>query len=131
MNVDKRGAIQKQLIAIIADVLLTPLQELPEDAQLIEDLGIESIDLLDILYKLEDTFAIEVGEPLPVFDGDFYAPVSGNFDGGALTEKGIVALKRYPFLDEKRLAASDAKTYLRSLGLLIDLIAYHLESSPG
>lgn len=53
--------IIQRLKEIIATVLMMSPDEISPDASLIDDLGVESIDFLDITFRLEETFGI----PLP------------------------------------------------------------------
>ena len=66
------------------------------------DLGAESIDFLDIVFRLEREFGIKIprGELFPesIFQGD-----PEMVQGGKVTEKGMAELKaRMPFADLSR-----------------------------
>jgi acyl carrier protein len=52
---------------MVADALGCDLAEVKPDASLIEDLGAESIDFLDIVFRLEKSFGIKIerGELFP------------------------------------------------------------------
>lgn len=59
---DDRGSIQARVAAVVAEALDAPLDRVTEDASLIDDLGAESIDFLDILFRLESEFGIKISE---------------------------------------------------------------------
>jgi acyl carrier protein len=86
----------------VKDCLVAALDVEPEEvirtASLTEDLEAESIDFVDIIYRLEQTFKVKIpqGELFPqeLFSNKDFV------DGGAFTEAGMKALKeQYPFLD--------------------------------
>ena len=53
-------AIYGTVAKTIADALGCELDEVKRDASLIDDLGAESIDFLDIVFRLEKAFEIEI-----------------------------------------------------------------------
>ena len=87
---------------MIAEVLEIEPDEIQPDASLVDDLGIESVDLLDINYKLEQTFGIEIK------DGELWNFTSDLmnedlFIEGKITKKGVEALRqRFPEADCSR-----------------------------
>ena len=81
----------------LVDALGVEEEDVTPNASLRSDLGAESIDLLDIVFRLERNFGIKIprGELFPenVSDPDLT-------ENGKLTTKGIVELKqRMPFAD--------------------------------
>lgn len=58
----ERQEIFEKVRAIIARVLDEDEDEITIDASLIDDLGIESVDLVDISAKIEEVFEIEIAE---------------------------------------------------------------------
>ncbi len=81
----------------LVDALGVDEEEVNRDATLRSDLGAESIDLLDIVFRLERNFGIKIprGELFPenVSDPDLT-------ENGKLTNKGLEELKqRMPYAD--------------------------------
>ncbi|MFQ5412143.1 MAG: acyl carrier protein [Phycisphaerae bacterium] len=76
---------------VLVDALGVDDDEIREDATLTGDLGAESIDFLDIVFRLEKTFSIKIprGELFPddILNNPEYV------DGGKMTEKGLATLK--------------------------------------
>jgi acyl carrier protein len=86
----------------VKEVLTTALavddDEVTPESKLKEDLGAESIDLLDISFQLEKTFGIKIpkGELMP--DNVFTNPEF--VQNGKMTPKGVAELKsKMPFAD--------------------------------
>jgi acyl carrier protein len=51
-----------RVAAIVADALNVPVERVTPSASLIDDLGAESIDFLDILFRVETAFGIKIRE---------------------------------------------------------------------
>lgn len=58
----ERQEIFEKVRAIIARVIEEDENDITIDSSLIDDLGIESVDLVDISAKIEEAFHIEIGE---------------------------------------------------------------------
>lgn len=88
-------SVYPQVASIIADVLVVDEAEVGLNKRLIEDLGAESIDFLDLIFQLEKTFAVKI--PRGQIEKDARGQLSdAEFEqGGLITEKGLVALKNY------------------------------------
>jgi acyl carrier protein len=52
----------QRVTAIVAEALNVPVEKVTPSASLIDDLGAESIDFLDILFRLETAFNIKIRE---------------------------------------------------------------------
>lgn len=84
-----------EVAAIIADVLVVDKSEVELNKRLIDDLGAESIDFLDLIFQLEKKFNIKIPR------GQIEKEARGNLSdaefeqGGVITEKGLEALKNY------------------------------------
>jgi acyl carrier protein len=78
---------------IIAEALYCDLDQVTRDANLMSDLGAESIDFLDIVFRLEKAFNIK----LPKGDVELRARgdlAEGEFEvHGVLQEKGLARLR--------------------------------------
>ncbi|KTD75471.1 acyl carrier protein [Legionella waltersii] len=92
MNVNE---VYPKVSEIIADVLVIDQDDVTVDKSLIMDLGAESIDFLDLVFQLEKEFKIKIprGQLEKNARGDL---AEDEFEkGGALTERGLAALKSY------------------------------------
>lgn len=56
------GDVPVQVTAIVAEALSVPIEQVTPSASLIDDLGAESIDFLDILFRIESAFNIKIRE---------------------------------------------------------------------
>lgn len=85
--------IEAKVKAAIAESLATEPSEVSITANLMDDLGAESLDFLDIVFKLEQTFDIQItrGEMERAARGDMseeeFAP------GGVISAAGIERLR--------------------------------------
>jgi len=67
--------------------------EIELDSKLIEELGAESLDFLDIVYRLERAFDIKI--PRGGIEGSAQAEAGGTYEvDGILTDEGIAALRQ-------------------------------------
>jgi acyl carrier protein len=55
----RKAEIERKVREALAGALELPLEEIPLEARLEADLGAESIDLIDIAFRIEKTFGIE------------------------------------------------------------------------
>ena len=88
---NEKNEIIKQVRSIISQALKADEQKVTLEASLIRDLGAESIDFLDIVFRLEKTFKIKIpkGELFPeklLTDARFVS-------NGRITEAGLAELK--------------------------------------
>ena len=82
----------------LVDALGVDDDEVTEEATMVGDLGAESIDFLDIVFKLEKAFEITIPRD-ELFPDDILTNAEF-IDGGKVTEAGLVKLKeRMPFAD--------------------------------
>lgn len=103
--------------------------EVTEDATMVGDLGAESIDFLDIVFKLEKAFGISIPRE-ELFPDDILTNAEFVVDG-KLTDEGLAKLKeRMPFAD---LTKFEADPQVQSFGQMLtvkDLCKY-VESKKG
>ncbi len=45
---------------VVADVLMVRVEQVNPDSKLVEDLGAESIDFLDLVFRLEETLGLKI-----------------------------------------------------------------------
>ena len=88
-------SVYPQVASIIADVLVVDEAEVALNKRLIEDLGAESIDFLDLIFQLEKTFNVKI--PRGQIEKDARGQLSdAEFEqNGVITERGLAALKSY------------------------------------
>jgi acyl carrier protein len=56
----KREEINKQVISVIADELGCDINEISQQSNMVEDLGADSLDAVEILMLIEDAFNIRI-----------------------------------------------------------------------
>jgi len=87
-----RDEIFQKIQGVLVDALGVDDDEVTTDATLMGDLGAESIDFLDIVFRLEKTFGIKVPrEELFPAEGLLNNPEL--ISGGKLTSKGLAELR--------------------------------------
>ncbi len=99
-----RDQIYAKVMEVLVDALGVDEDEVSPAATLTSDLGAESIDFLDIVFRLEKTFGIKIdqGELFP----DNVAQNPDYVENGKVTPRGIAELKaRLPHADFARLEA--------------------------
>src|ERR671922_7104 len=107
--------IYTKVSATLVEALNVDEEEIKPTSTLQGDLGAESIDFLDIVFRLEREFAIKIprGELFPesIFQGD-----PEFVQNGRVTEKGLEELKaRMPFADLGRFEADPQVSHLSDL----------------
>ncbi|MCC6951608.1 MAG: acyl carrier protein [Phycisphaerales bacterium] len=93
-----REEIFGKVRTILVDALAVDEDEVTLDSVLTKDLGAESIDFLDIVFKLEQAFGIKIpqGELFP----DNVAQDPEYVKDGKVTPKGVATIKaRMPHVD--------------------------------
>ena len=93
-----RDEVYSKVQGVLVDALGVDEEQVKPDARLRQDLGAESIDFLDIVFRLERAFAIKIprGEMIPenvMTDPNFV-------QNGRVTPAGMMELKkRMPYVD--------------------------------
>jgi len=98
-----RDEVFERVRGVLVDALAVDEDEVSEDSRLIADLGAESIDILDISFKLEQAFGFKIaqGELFP--EGVTQNPEY--VQGGRVTDKGLEELReKLPHFDFSELA---------------------------
>jgi acyl carrier protein len=94
VNAEVFGKVKETLV----DALGVDDDEVTEEATMVGDLGAESIDFLDIVFKLEKTFDIQIPRD-ELFPDDILTNAEFVQDG-KVTADGLTKLKeRMPFAD--------------------------------
>ncbi|HUV40259.1 MAG TPA: acyl carrier protein [Sedimentisphaerales bacterium] len=115
-----RDEILRQVQTVLVDALGVDTDEVTADATLMTDLGAESIDFLDIVFRLEKTFGIKIARE-ELFPAENLISNSELVSNGKLTAKGLAELKtRMPHTD---LAAFEGNPDINRLGDLFTVNA--------
>jgi acyl carrier protein len=88
-------AVFPKVAATMADALGCDVEQVRLDASLIDDFGAESIDFLDIVFRLERTFKVKIprGKIVEEARGDLS---EAEFDrGGVVSDAGLARLKSF------------------------------------
>ncbi|MHB1557356.1 MAG: acyl carrier protein [Isosphaeraceae bacterium] len=118
--------IFEKVQATLVDALGVDEDEVTRDATLQGDLGAESIDFLDIVFRLERNFGIKIprGELFPenlTADPEWIAD-------GKLTSKGVGELKsRLPFADISKFESDPAVDKIGDL-YTVDMLVQYVQS---
>lgn len=120
-------SVDPEIFAKVKEALIDALgvddDEVTEEATMVGDLGAESIDFLDIVFKLEKSFDITIPRE-ELFPDDILTNADYVADG-KLTPDGVAQLKeRMPFAD---LTKFEADPQIQNFGNLLtvkDLCSY-------
>src|SRR5271168_2705991 len=102
-----RDEIYKKVQGVLVDALGVDEEEVTPKATLREDLGAESIDFLDIVFRLEKAFTTDPAKPFKIPRGELFPddlPTMMTDEkyvkDGTLTSDGLAELKkRMPYSD--------------------------------
>ena len=129
-----KSEIYEKVVNSLVQALGVSRSEITPETSLVADLEAESIDFLDIMFRLENDFGIEIsrGELFPqemLRDSQFVA-------GGKLTEAGAAELrKRFAFTDLSGLqAGADIQTQMSEMltvRLITDYVASKVQTAAG
>ena len=87
-----RDEIFEQVKEVLIDALGLDDDEVTKEATLMADLGAESIDFLDIVFRLEKAFGIKVPRE-ELFPAESLMNNSEYVNNGKVTEKGLAEFK--------------------------------------
>jgi acyl carrier protein len=118
--------IYSKVSATLVEALNVDEDEITPESTLQGDLGAESIDFLDIVFRLEREFGIKIprGELFPesIFQGD-----PEFVQDGRVTEKGLTELKtRMPFADLEQFEQNPEVSHISDL-FTVDLITRYIQ----
>src|SRR5438132_4219633 len=118
--------IYTKVSATLVEALNVDEEEIKPTSTLQGDLGAESIDFLDIVFRLEREFGIKIprGELFPesIFQGD-----PEFVQNGRVTDKGIAELRaRMPFADLSDFERNPEVSHISDL-FTVELIARYIE----
>lgn len=125
---------QDEIYSTVQEVLVDALgvddDEVTPQATLIGDLGAESIDFLDIVFRLEKAFDVKIprGE---LFPENLMSADSGFVENGKVTAAGIAELRaRMPHANIDKLAANPQVENIQDL-FTVDMICKFIGSKLG
>jgi len=118
--------IYSKVSATLVEALNVDEDEIKPESTLQGDLGAESIDFLDIVFRLEREFGIKIprGELFPesIFQGD-----PEFVQNGRVTEKGLAELKaRMPFADLEQFEQNPEVSHISDL-FTVELITRYIQ----
>jgi acyl carrier protein len=122
--------IYSKVSATLVDVLGVDEGDISPSATLQGDLGAESIDFLDLVFRLEREFDIRIPRdelfPESIFQGDpEYA------QNGRVTEKGLDVLREtMPFADLNKFVQDPEVAHLQDL-FTVDLVTRYIQDKLG
>jgi acyl carrier protein len=124
----KEEVFEKIQTALV-DALGVDDDEVTPQATMVGDLGAESIDFLDIVFRLEKSFGIEIPRS-ELFPEDILTNAEYVQDG-RVTDAGVAELKkRMPFADLTKFSANPVVQEFGNLLTVSDLCRY-VESKVG
>jgi acyl carrier protein len=125
-----RDEIYSKVQGVLVDALGVDEEEVTPKASLIDDLGAESIDFLDIVFRLEKAFDVKIprGELFP----EDLAAVQGDpnyVQNGTVTAAGLAEFKRrMPFADFTEFEKDPQAAKASSMLLNVDTIVSYMQS---
>src|SRR6516162_934267 len=122
----QRDEIYSKVSSTLVEALNVDEDEVKPDSTLQGDLGAESIDFLDIVFRLEREFGIKIprGELFPesIFQGD-----PEFVQNGRVTDKGLEELRtRMPFADLSKFQENPEVSGISDL-FTVEMIARYIQ----
>jgi acyl carrier protein len=122
-----RNEIMQEVQEVLVDALGVDDDEVKEQATLMGDLGAESIDFLDIVFRLEKAFGIKIPRE-ELFPAETLMGNPEFVSNGKLTTKGLAELKaKMPHTDISGFAANPELNKLADL-FTVKMIVNYVES---
>ena len=122
--------IYQKVSATLVEALNVDEEDIAPESTLQGDLGAESIDFLDIVFRLEREFGIKIprGELFPEFlsqgDADYV-------QDGKVTDKGLAELRtRMPFADLSEFEKNPQVTNISDL-FTVEMITRYIQGKLG
>ena len=122
----QQAEVFEKVRTCLVDALGVDDDEVTPEATMVGDLGAESIDFLDIVFRLEKTFNIKIprGELFPesIFQGD-----PEFVQDGKVSPKGLAELRdKMPFADLSEFEKNPQMSHLSDL-FTVDLITRYIQ----
>jgi acyl carrier protein len=112
------------IVDILNDSLCLDRAKIIREANLLTDLGVESIDMLDILFQIEHAFGVEM-ERDELFPDFLFEDNTDLVQAGRLTDAGVSrVLEHFPFLQADQVPAEPKA--LVTVGFLVSFVEHRL-----
>ncbi len=122
-----RQQILQEVQGVLIDALGVDEDEVTPDATLMVDLGAESIDFLDIVFRMEKAFGIKIPRE-ELFPAESLLTNSEYVNNGKLTPKGLAELKkRMPHTDLSEFADDPNVNKIGDL-FTVDVLVNYVDS---
>jgi acyl carrier protein len=122
--------IDPRIVKALVEALGVDVQDIKPSATLIGDLGAESIDFLDIIFRLEREFTIKVHQD-ELFPKLILLGNSEIIDDGRLTEDGLAALQtQMPYADWRKFERDRRLDRINDI-FTVDLVASYIRWKLG
>jgi len=130
-----REEVYTKVQGVLVDALGVDAEEVTPKAKLREDLGAESIDFLDIVFRLEKAFTTDPARPFKIPRGELFPDDLPNLmnderyvKDGKITPEGLAELKkRMPFSDFSEFDKNPTMETASSL-LTVDTVVNYMQS---
>ena len=130
--------VYKKVQGVLVDALGVDAEEVTPKATLREDLGAESIDFLDIVFRLEKAFTTDPAKPFKIPRGELFPDDLPNLmnderyvKDGKITPEGLAELKkRMPFSDFTEFDKNPTMETASSL-LTVETVVKYMQSKVG
>jgi len=130
--------VYKKVQGVLVDALGVDAEEVTPKAKLREDLGAESIDFLDIVFRLEKAFTTDPAKPFKIPRGELFPddlPTLMNDEryvkDGKITAEGLAELKkRMPYSDFTEFDKNPTMETASSL-LTVETVVNYMQSKVG
>lgn len=127
--VPDRSEIEEKIAAAIRKALTRDVGDITSDTSLVADLGVDSLDLVEIVYDVEEAFDIQL-EPDELFPQRLLRDPNYVQDG-AITREGVTKLaEQFSFTPLPPIAAgtpvSDVAAKLLTMRVFADYVAHVL-----
>jgi acyl carrier protein len=133
-----REEVYAKVQGVLVDALGVDVEEVTPKATLREDLGAESIDFLDIVFRLEKAFTTDPAKPFKIPRGELFPDDLQTLmnderyvKDGKITPDGLAELKkRMPFSDFTEFDKNPTMETASSL-LTVDTVVKYMQSKIG
>ena len=132
-----RDEIYNKVKAVLVDALGVDEEEVKPNATLREDLGAESIDFLDIVFRLEKTFTTDPAHPFKIPRSEMFPEDILNnpeyVNQGKVSAAGLEELKkRMPHVDLSSLNPGDDITKMHfTVDTIVNFLEKKLNEQPA
>ena len=127
-----REQVLEQVKTVMVDALGVDDDEVKPEATLMGNLGAESIDFLDIVFRLEKTFGIKIPRE-ELFPAETLMNNPDFVSNGKLTAKGLAELQaRMPYTDTSEFAKNPDMSKLGDLftvGMIVNFVESKLKAA--